>query len=301
MSQQVQSFPGRMIASYELKHQIGSGSFAVVWEAVHRETGQVVALKEIKMDKLNAKLRDNLKSEVAILQQIHHRNIVRLLDVMQEGSNMFLAMEFCAGGDLAGYIRRWRRVPEVTACAVMRQLAAGLRQLWSKNLVHRDLKPQNLLLSDNTPQAVLKIADFGFARNLEPQNLAETMCGSPLYMAPEILQFHKYDAKADLWSVGTILFELLVGKPPFNSFNQMQLLQNIQRNEARIPDAQFEARRLLLHCRDLIYSLLKRNPVERISFEEFFSHPFLGLRGGPVASMMMSRVCNQAEAAAGEC
>ena len=83
MSQQVQSFPGRMIASYELKHQIGSGSFAVVWEAVHRETGQVVALKEIKMDKLNAKLRDNLKSEVAILQQIHHRNIVRLLDVMQ--------------------------------------------------------------------------------------------------------------------------------------------------------------------------------------------------------------------------
>ena len=72
-----------MIASYELKHQIGSGSFAVVWEAVHRETGQVVALKEIKMDKLNAKLRDNLKSEVAILQQIHHRNIVRLLDVMQ--------------------------------------------------------------------------------------------------------------------------------------------------------------------------------------------------------------------------
>ena len=79
----MQSFPGRMIASYELKHQIGSGSFAVVWEAVHRETGQVVALKEIKMDKLNAKLRDNLKSEVAILQQIHHRNIVRLLDVMQ--------------------------------------------------------------------------------------------------------------------------------------------------------------------------------------------------------------------------
>ena len=102
----MQSFPGRMIASYELKHQIGSGSFAVVWEAVHRETGQVVALKEIKMDKLNAKLRDNLKSEVAILQQIHHRNIVRLLDVMQvrgvtaQGgpSHSFLPIALCVQG-----------------------------------------------------------------------------------------------------------------------------------------------------------------------------------------------------------
>ena len=78
------------------------------------------------------------------------------------------------------------------------------------------MKPQNLLLSCAGPGAILKIADFGFARNLQPLGLAETLCGSPLYMAPEILQFHKYDAKADLWSVGTILFELLVGRPPYN-------------------------------------------------------------------------------------
>ena len=80
--------------------------------------------------------------------------------------------------------------------------------------MQRDLKPQNLLLSTNEAgEKLLKIADFGFARSLQPQGLAETLCGSPLYMAPEILQFHKYDAKADLWSVGTILFELVVGMP----------------------------------------------------------------------------------------
>ena len=140
-------------------------------------------------------------------------------------------------------------------------------------MLQRDLKPQNLLLSDHTPQAVLKIADFGFARHLQQHQLADTLCGSPLYMAPEILQSQKYDAKADLWSVGTILYELVVGRPPFNGSNHVALLHNIERNEAKIPDQ--IARNLSAACVDLIYSLLKRDPVQRISFEEFFNHPFL--------------------------
>lgn len=101
---------------------------------------------------------------------------------------MFLVMEYCAGGDLSGFIRSRKRVPEAAARALLVQLAAGLRELWTNHLVHRDLKPQNLLLSEQGPNAVLKIADFGFARALQPHNLAETLCGSPLYMAPEILQ-----------------------------------------------------------------------------------------------------------------
>lgn len=139
--------------------------------------------------------------------------------------------------------------------------------------MQRDLKPQNLLLSDNTPHAVLKIADFGFARHLQQQELADTLCGSPLYMAPEILQSHKYDAKADLWSVGTILYELVVSKPPFNGINHVELLRNIERREAKVPDQ--IAKGLSPACTDLIYGLLKRMPVQRMSFEEFFAHPFL--------------------------
>ena len=139
--------------------------------------------------------------------------------------------------------------------------------------MQRDLKPQNLLLSDNTPHAVLKIADFGFARHLQQQELADTLCGSPLYMAPEILQSHKYDAKADLWSVGTILFELVVSKPPFNGINHVELLRNIERREAKVPEQ--IAQSLSPACTDLIYGLLKRIPVQRMSFEEFFAHPFL--------------------------
>ncbi len=139
--------------------------------------------------------------------------------------------------------------------------------------LQRDLKPQNLLPSDNTPHAVLKIADFGFARQLQQQELADTLCGSPLFMAPEILQSRKYDAKADLWSVGTILNELVVSKPLFDGITHVELLRNIERREAKVPD--HIARVLSPACTDLIYVLLKRMPAQRTAFEEFFAHPFL--------------------------
>ncbi|XP_043701702.1 serine/threonine-protein kinase ATG1c-like isoform X2 [Telopea speciosissima] len=157
----------------------------------------------------------------------------------------------------------------------MQQLAAGLQVLRENNLIHRDLKPQNLLLFTNDNHSVLKIADFGFARSLQPRGLAETLCGSPLYMAPEIMQLQKYDAKADLWSVGAILFQLVTGKTPFTGNSQIQLLQNIVKStELHFPP---DNKDLSTDCIDLCRKLLRRNPVERLTFEEFFNHPFLSL------------------------
>lgn len=262
---------GRLVGHYVLGSMLGRGSFAVVWKGKHVTTARTVAVKEINVKMLNAKLKQSLECEVSILQRVEHQNIVRLLETFEEKDRMYLVMEFCSGGDLAHYIRRCKRVSEATAQSILVQLAAGLREMWAHNFVHRDLKPQNLLLSDSNPQAILKIADFGFARDLQPQGLAETLCGSPLYMAPEILHFRKYDAKADLWSVGTILYELLVGHPPFNGDNHVQLLRNIEKHVPRIPTNL----QLSPPCRNLLAMLLKKNPVERISFEEFFSHPWL--------------------------
>ncbi|PSC74948.1 Kinase superfamily isoform 4 isoform A [Micractinium conductrix] len=263
----------RAVGQWLLSTHIGAGSFAVVWKARHAATGAEAAVKEINLAKLNAKLRQSLESEVSILKRIRHGNIVQLLEVVEEEDRLYLVMEFCAGGDLAHFLRRVKRVSEATAQHFMRQLAAGLRQMWAHHLVHRDLKPQNLLLSAASPGGTLKIADFGFARNLQPQGLAETLCGSPLYMAPEILHFHKYDAKADLWSIGAILYEMVVGRPPFTGANQFQLLRNIERSDARVPEA--IAATLSPPCRHLMHCLLRRNPVERLSFEEFFRHPFI--------------------------
>lgn len=263
----------RVVGDYIVGRQIGSGSFSVVWHGRHRVLGTEVAIKEIVMEKLNKKLQDSLRSEIDILKKINHPTIIRLHDIIEVSGRIYLVLEYCRGGDLSMYIQRHGSVPEATAKYFMQQLAAGLLVLRENNLIHRDLKPQNLLLSTNDDHSVLKIADFGFARSLQPRGLAETLCGSPLYMAPEIMQLQKYDAKADLWSVGAILFQLVTGKTPFSGNNQIQLLQNIVKsNNLRFPPDKSD---LSADCLDLCQKLLRRNPVERLTFDEFFNHKFL--------------------------
>ncbi|KAM1470430.1 hypothetical protein ACFX11_041148 [Malus domestica] len=250
----------RLIGDYILGPKVGSGSFAVVWRSRHRQLGIEVAVKEIDKTQLSPKVSDNLLKEISILSTINHPNIIRLFEAIQTKDRIYLVLEYCDGGDLAAYIHRQGKVSETVARHFMRQLAAGLQVLQEKHLIHRDLKPQNLLLSttvEDTP--LLKIGDFGFARSLTPQGLADTLCGSPLYMAPEIIKSQKYDAKADLWSVGAILFQLVTGKPPFDGNSQLQLFQNIVTStELRFPQGALEE----LHpdCIDLCRSLLRQNP-----------------------------------------
>ncbi|KXZ54358.1 hypothetical protein GPECTOR_5g439 [Gonium pectorale] len=272
----------RRVGQWEVQEVVGSGSFAIVWKARHASTGQPAAVKEILADRLNKKLQESLESEIATLQRLHHANIVGLLDLVKEPGRIYLVLEYCGGGDLAHHLRARGPLSEASCRYLLRQLAEGLKVLRQHQIIHRDLKPQNLLLSDSGPSPTLKIADFGFARSLQPAGMAETLCGSPLYMAPEVLQLHRYDARADLWSVGTILFELLTGKPPFNGANHLQLIQNIERGDAVLPD--HIARSLSPGCRLLLSQLLRRNPTERISFDDFFAHPFLQApvpAGGP--------------------
>ncbi|KAL0867199.1 hypothetical protein Bca101_046317 [Brassica carinata] len=267
---------GRVIGYYAVGRQIGSGSFSVVWEGRHLLDGTVVAIKEIAMARLSKKLQDSLMSEIFILRKINHPNIIRFIDMIEAPGKINVVLEYCRGGDLSMFIQRHGKIPDATAKHFMKQLAAGLQVLRDNNIIHRDLKPQNLLLSTDDNDAALKIADFGFARSLQPRGLAETLCGSPLYMAPEIMQLQKYDAKADLWSVGAILFQLVTGRTPFTGNSQVQLFQNIMRStELHFP---VDCRDLTSDCKDLCQKLLRRNPVERLTFEEFFHHPFLSDR-----------------------
>lgn len=227
-------------------------------------------------------------------------------------------MEYCALGDLSYFIKKRdqlgahdstrdmvRKYPnpasgglnEVVTRHFLKQLASSLEFLRASNLIHRDVKPQNLLLNpppqyyankrpEDMPYAasddsliplvgikslpMLKIADFGFARSLPSTSLAETLCGSPLYMAPEILRYEKYDAKADLWSVGTVLYEMVTGRPPYKANNHVELLRKIEKQEGPIAfKSEYAVSRPL---KDLIRRLLVRKPVERMNFPEFFKH-----------------------------
>ncbi|CAK4076528.1 unnamed protein product [Aphanomyces euteiches] len=263
-----------VVGDYVVTARIGSGSFAIVYKGYHKITNVPVAVKAINKTKLNPKLLENLESEISIMRQINHPNIVKLYEIKKTDKHIYLMLEYCDGGDLQHFIKKQPNgvLNEETARHFLRELADGLHVLWSLNLIHRDLKPQNLLLTESSATASLKIADFGFARHLESTSLAETLCGSPLYMAPEILQFQKYDNKADLWSVGTILYEMIVGRPPFNGANQVQLLHNIQRETVRFPKDLAVSRDAVA----LVEGLLVREPRARMSFEQFFSAPFLG-------------------------
>lgn len=227
-------------------------------------------------------------------------------------------MEYCELGDLSHFIKKRDRLDtfpvtqelarkypsqglnaglhEVVIRHFLKQLASALEFLRSKNYVHRDVKPQNLLLlppkasrggsasrilegsqGSLIPVAgvaslpMLKLADFGFARVLPSTSLADTLCGSPLYMAPEILRYERYDAKADLWSVGTVLYEMAAARPPFRARNHVELLRKIEAAE----DVIKYPREVTVspEMKALTRALLKRSPVERLTFENFFSHP----------------------------
>jgi len=273
----------------------------------------------VELARLNKKLKENLYGEIKILKTLRHPHIVALHDCVESATHINLIMEYCELGDLSIFIKKRDRlltnptthdiarkypvVPnsglnEVVTRHFLKQLSSALKFLREGNFVHRDVKPQNLLLLPSpqwreanktarhilsashdslTPAAglpsfpMLKLADFGFARVLPSTSLAETLCGSPLYMAPEILRYERYDAKADLWSVGTVLYEMVTGRPPFRASNHVELLRRIEAAEDQIKFTRDSI--VSVEMKALIRALLKRNPVERMTFEAFFNHP----------------------------
>ncbi|KAM5345395.1 hypothetical protein ACJ41O_011257 [Fusarium nematophilum] len=306
----------RAIGQFNIGSEIGKGSFAQVYLGSHKETKAAVAIKSVELERLNKKLRENLYGEIQILKTLRHPHIVALHDCLESSTHINLIMEYCELGDLSLFIKKReklathpathdmaRKYPsapnsglhEVVIRHFLKQLTSALEFLRSKNYVHRDVKPQNLLLLPSEalreqrglpvmkasrdsliPIAglaslpMLKLADFGFARVLPSTSLADTLCGSPLYMAPEILRYERYDAKADLWSVGTVLYEMSTGRPPFRARNHVELLRKIEAAEDVIKFPREVT--ISSDLKALIRSLLKRSPVERLSFENFFSH-----------------------------
>uniref|UniRef100_A0A2K6UHL5 non-specific serine/threonine protein kinase n=1 Tax=Saimiri boliviensis boliviensis TaxID=39432 RepID=A0A2K6UHL5_SAIBB len=210
--------------------------------------------------------------------ELQHENIVALYDVQELPNSVFLVMEYCNGGDLADYLQVKGTLSEDTIRVFLHQIAAAMRILHSKGIIHRDLKPQNILLSyanrrKSSVSAIrIKIADFGFARYLHSNMMAATLCGSPMYMAPEVIMSQHYDAKADLWSIGTVIYQCLVGKPPFQANSPQDLRMFYEKNRSLMPSIPRETSPYLAN---LLLGLLQRNQKDRMDFESFFSHPFL--------------------------
>nr|AJE75846.1 autophagy related protein 1 isoform B [Spodoptera litura] len=273
------------VGDYEFTKQdiIGHGAFAMVYKGRKRmNPSQAVAVKVVTKKGLQ-KASEILVKEIKILRELtalHHTNLVAMHDCMDSNSYVYVVMEYCNGGDLADYLQANRLLSESTIRLFLRQLAEAMRAIHAKGIVHRDLKPQNILLTHNvapprTPHAseiTLKIADFGFARFLEEGNMAVTLCGSPMYMAPEVIMSLKYDAKADLWSLGTIVYQCLTGKAPFQATTPHELKAFYENSVDLQPKMPAGTSPELCN---LLIGLLRRNPRERMPFEAFFNHAFL--------------------------
>ncbi|XP_015240116.1 PREDICTED: serine/threonine-protein kinase ULK1-like isoform X2 [Cyprinodon variegatus] len=290
---------------FSRKDLIGHGAFAVVFKGRHREKPDLeVAVKCINKKNL-AKSQTLLGKEIKILKELKHENIVALLDFQETASSVYLVMEYCNGGDLADYLHSKGTLSEDTIRVFLQQIAGAMKVLQTKGIIHRDLKPQNILLSypsgrkSHSNNTCIKIADFGFARHLQNNMMAATLCGSPMYMAPEVIMSQNYDAKADLWSIGTIVFQCLTGKAPFQASSPQDLRQFYEKNKNLSPNI---PRETSSHLRNLLLGLLQRNHKDRMDFDEFFTHPFLDASSSIKKSIpAVTMTCLPSSASASSC
>ena len=251
--------------NYIILEMIGEGAFGKVYKGQRKCTNQIVAIKKIIKKGKKEKELKNLRQEIDILHRLYHENIIQCLDSFETNTEFCLVTEL-ATGQLYEIVQEDKKLPENEIKNIALQLTSALFYLHSNNIIHRDIKPQNVLISAS---GIIKICDFGFARAIDNKTMITSIKGTPLYMAPELLKEYPYNKKADLWSLGVILYELYVGQPPFytNSFNV--LMNKIMKEEIRYPES------MSSDFKDFLRGLLVKNPKDRWDWPKILDHPFL--------------------------
>ncbi|CAA2964122.1 CBL-interacting serine threonine- kinase 11 [Olea europaea subsp. europaea] len=253
---------------YELGKLLGCGAFAKVYHARDLRDGQSVAIKVINKKRLSINLMGNIKREISIMNRLNHLHIVKLYEVLATKTKIYFVMEFVKGGELFAKVAKGRFSEDLSRI-YFQQLISALSYCHSRGVYHRDLKLENLLLDENGD---LKVTDFGLCAvtgQIHPDGLLHTLCGTPAYVAPEILAKKGYNgAKIDVWSSGVILFVITAGYLPFNDPNLMNMYRKIYKGEFRCPKWMSS---------DLIRFLsrvLDTNPMTRITINEIKSDPW---------------------------
>lgn len=268
---------------FQVVEEIGRGAYGIVYSAKLKidyqpiKAGSMVAIKALSFNRLSLNTEVvKLQQEIEMLQSFDHPNIIKLYGVEQTSNHYYLIMEYCEDGDLNQYVKGLvKGLSEEQIRDYLTQIADGINYLHLKQIVHRDLKPHNILMKKENGRTILKIADFGFARFLKPADLAETMCGSPIYMAPEIQFGRKYTPNVDMWSIGVIAYEMVTLKNPFPQIrSQYDLAMEFKMRGSRpysIPSTYNPSPQL----QDLVTRLLTIDPTKRLTSEEFIKHDFI--------------------------
>ncbi|RNA17829.1 SNF-related serine threonine- kinase, partial [Brachionus plicatilis] len=265
----VDSSNAPVTGNYELEQTIGQGHFAIVKSARHTFSGERVAIKIIEKQKLDAVSREHLFQEVKCMKLVQHPNVVRLYQVIDTHTKLYLIQELGDGGDMYDYIMKHSHgLDEDQAKLYFSQIVDAVKYCHGLRVVHRDLKPENVVFFQQSGQ--VKLTDFGFSNIYEPDSKLLTSCGSLAYSAPEILLGDSYYAPpVDIWSLGVILYMLVTGRAPFQEANDSETLMMILDCKYHLPD------HLSAQCSDLICRMLVRDPGERATLDQIRCHQWL--------------------------
>ena len=295
----------KQVGHYFLMKEIGKGASATVFLSVDERKDELVAVKAIPMENLK---KDNgtinLQRELKILHKLKHENIVKIKDFQTTKRNNYVVIEYCNGGSLGDYKKYYEKTHKTTLNEffiqkIMRQITDGLEYMHSQDIVHRDIKLDNILLNFNKfsnyaikgvlPPEIkyenislydsftIKIADLGYSKELNASNMGSTILGTPMNMSPDIIQNYvgtetkQYNTSVDLWSLGTITYQLLTGKPPFIGKNYKEVFNHIMEGKYSLPSSL----KVSIELITFINGLLQFYPEKRLNWGQIKSHPFL--------------------------
>jgi len=264
--------PGSYKEHWKTRSQLGKGAYSIVYNCTRRDTGVKAAAKWVQKRSLHRKALLALLREIRLMRSIHFKHIVSIVDFYDEEEHFIIVSELMTGGELFDEIVRRSHYSVGDAAHVVKTVVEALAYLHDRGIVHRDLKPENILLSSSHSDSVIKLADLGFARSVTRGGLS-TACGTPSYVAPEILSAQRYGLAVDMWSLGVIAYILLCGYAPFADPHQPTLFKKIKRGMFFFDSPQWD--NISSDAKDLVQRMLTVNPRERITAAQALKHPWL--------------------------
>jgi serine/threonine protein kinase len=263
--------------NYELRDEIGVGSTSKCYKCIKKSDGKEYACKVIDKRQVEMKfsgLLDQFFVEIKVLKALKHPNIIKLEDTFESPDRIYMIMEIMQGGELFDYVVEKGTLSEEEASVLVRKITSAVAHMHSLDIIHRDLKPENLLLTKKGPNAEVKLIDFGLAKVVVQETVANSFLGTKGYLAPEMLQRHSYDKAIDMWALGVIVFVLLCGCLPFDDDSSKINSESAVKKKFSLRFPKWAAS-LSNSAKDLLQNLLDTNPKTRYTAQQALNHPWV--------------------------
>lgn len=253
------------LSDFNIGLGLGKGKFGNVYLCEEKVSGYIVAIKAMYKSELQVNnAEQQLRREIEIQAKLRHPNILRLYGYFHDDRCVYLILEYAPNGEVYKILRKSGPFSEPVAAQYLMQMANALKYLHARNVIHRDIKPENLLIG---LRGEIKLADFGWS--IHTQNRRQTLCGTLDYLSPEMVEGRQHDEKVDIWSLGVLCYEFLVGRPPFENENHRETYRRIVHVDLRFPDS------VSAEARDLIVQLLQKDSAKRVSLGQVLRHPWI--------------------------